>query len=126
MKAKSIIFLFVCALVGFMVKLPRIFHHYDKVLHALFYFAVAIFLYFVYPKRWYLFTIGLFFFGVMIEFLQELSNKIIGKTIHGKFDIQDIKYNTIGLFIGTVCFFVIQIMIRIVFVKKLNYKIWVI
>ena len=114
MKLKSVIFLFVCALIGFMVRLPRVFSHYDKVLHALFYFAAAIFLYFVYPKRWYLFTIGLFFFGVMIEFLQELSNKIIGKTIHGKFDIQDIKYNTIGLFIGTICFFICQFLIKII------------
>jgi len=54
----------------------------------------------------------------MIEVLQELSNKIVGKTIHGKFDIQDIKYNTIGLFIGTLCFFTIQFMVNIVFVKK--------
>ena len=118
MKAKSITFLFVCSLIGFMVKLPRVFLHYDKVLHAFFYFAAAIFFYFVYPKRWYLFTIGLFFFGIIIEVLQELSNKIVGETIHGKFDIQDVKYNTIGLIIGTVCFFAIQIMIRIVFVKK--------
>ena len=118
MKAKSVAFLFVCSLIGFMVKLPRVFHHYDKVLHALFYFDTAIFLYFVYPKRWYFITIGLFFFGIMIEVLQELSNKIVGKTIHGKFDLQDIKYNIIGLFIGTFCFFAIQFMIKIVFVKK--------
>ena len=118
MKAKSITFLFVCALIGFMVKLPRVFHHYDKVLHASFYFASSIFLYFVYPKRWYFITIGLFFFGIMIEVLQELSNKIVGKTIHGKFDIQDIKYNAIGLFIGTLCFFTIQFLIQVVFVKK--------
>jgi VanZ family protein len=101
-----------------MVKLPSVFHNYDKILHALFYFVAAIFLYFFYPKRWYFITIGLFFFGVMIEFFQEFSNKILGKTIHGKFDIQDIKYNTIGLFIGTFCFFAIQFMMKIVFVKK--------
>ena len=118
MKAKSVAFLFVCSLIGFMMKLPGIFHHYDKVLHALFYFFAAIILNLIYPKRWFLITTGLFFFGVMIEFLQELSNKIVGKTIHGKFDIQDIKYNTIGLFIGTLCFFAIQFMIKIVFVKK--------
>jgi len=118
MKAKSITFLFVCAFIGFMVKLPRVFHHYDKVLHSLFYFTAAIFLYFVYPKRWYFITIGLFFFGIMIEVLQELSNKIVGKTIHGKFDIQDIKYNTIGLFIGTLCFFTIQFLIQVVVFKK--------
>ena len=107
-------------MIGFMVKLPRVFHHYDKVLHALFYFAASIFLYFIYPKRWYFTAIGLFFFGVMIEFFQEFSNKIVGKTIHGRFDNQDVKYNTAGLFIGTLCFFVIQFLIRIVSVKNKN------
>jgi VanZ family protein len=118
MKAKSVAFLFVCSLIGFMVKLPRVFHHYDKILHALFYFAAAFVLNFIYPKRWYLIIAGLFIFGVMIEFLQELSNKIVGKTIHGKFDNQDVKYNTIGLIIGTFCFFTIQFLIKVVFVKK--------
>ena len=103
-----------------MVKLPRVFHHYDKVLHALFYFAAAFVLNFIYPKRWYLITAGLFFFGIMIEVLQELSNKIVGKTIHGRFDIQDVKYNTIGLIIGTLCYFTIQFLIQIVSVKNKN------
>jgi VanZ family protein len=120
MKAKSVAFLFVCSIIGFMVKLPRVFHHYDKILHALFYFAAAVVLNFIYPKRWYLITAGLFFFGIMIEVLQELSNKIVGKTIHGKFDIQDVKYNTIGLVIGTFCFFVIQFLIQNVSVKNKN------
>jgi hypothetical protein len=95
MKAKSVAFLFVCSLIGFMVKLPRVFHHYDKVLHALFYFAAAFILNFIYPKRWYLIAAGLFLFGVMIEFLQEFSNKIVGRIIHDKFDIQD--YDKDGL-----------------------------
>lgn len=120
MKAKSVAFLFVCSLIGFMVKLPRFFHHYDKVLHALFYFTAAFILNFIYPKRWYLITAGLFFFGVMIEFLQEFSNKILGRTIHGKFDIQDIKYNTIGLIIGTICFFTIRFLIQTVSVNNKN------
>lgn len=120
MKAKSITFLFVFSFIGFMVKLPRVFHHYDKVLHALFYFAAAFILNFIYPKRWYFITAGLFFFGVMIEFFQEVSNKIVGKTIHGRFDIQDIKYNTIGLIIGTICFFTIQFLIKIVRIKNNN------
>lgn len=120
MKAKSVAFLFVCSLIGFMVKLPRVFHHYDKVLHALFYFAAAFVLNFIYPKRWYLITAGIFFFGVMIEFLQEFSNKILGRTIHGKFDIQDIKYNTIGLIIGTICFIIIRFLIQMVSEKNKN------
>jgi VanZ family protein len=120
MKAKSVVFLFVCSLMGFMVRLPRVFSHYDKLLHALFYFAAAVILNFMYPKRWFLITIGLFCFGIMIEFFQEFSNKIVGKTIHGKFDIQDVKYNTIGLFVGTICFFTIQFLIKIVREKNAN------
>ena len=118
MKVKSVAFLFVCSLIGFMMKLPGIFHHFDKVLHALFYFFAAIILNFIYPKRWLLITTGLFCFGIMIEFLQEFSNKIVGRTIHGKFDIQDVKYNTIGLFVGTVSFFAIQFLIQILSEKK--------
>ncbi len=120
MKAKSVAFLFVCSLIGFMVPLPRLFHHYDKVLHALFYFAAAFILNFIYPRRWHLIISGLFLFGIMIEFLQEFSNKIVGKMIHGKFDIQDVKYNTIGLIIGTICFFTIQFLIQMISVKNKN------
>lgn len=120
MKSKSVAFFFVFSLIGFMVRLPRVFHHYDKVLHALFYFTAVFFLNFIYSKRWYLITAGLFFFGVMIEFFQEFSNKIVGRTIHGKFDIQDIKYNTIGLIFGTISFFIIRFLIQIVSVKNKN------
>jgi hypothetical protein len=49
----------------------------------------------------------------MIEFAQEFSNKIsirvIGKTIHGRFDIEDVKYNMIGIFCGLILFKIIQL-----------------
>ena len=113
-----IILFFVCAVIGFMIKLPRIFHHHDKELHAIFYFAAMTTISFIYPKRWHLVSIFLFFFGISIECLQDLSNKIIGKTIHGKFDIHDVKYNIIGILIGTLCFYFIQFLIKTILINK--------
>jgi VanZ family protein len=92
-------------MIGFMVRLPSIFHNYDKLLHAFFYFGAAITLNLIYPKKWFLIVVILFLFGISIEGFQAVSNKIIGKTIHGNFDIQDVIYNTIGLVIGTICFY---------------------
>lgn len=98
--------------VGFMVKLPKIFHHYDKELHMMFYLVVTMIIIFLFPKRWMISSIGLALFGIVIEFAQEFSNKIsirvIGKTIHGRFDIEDVKYNMIGIFCGLILFRIIQ------------------
>jgi VanZ family protein len=105
-----------------MLRLPEVFHYHDKALHALFYFGATIILNLIYPKRWIIIVISLATFGILIEFLQEYSNKVLihmgVKPIHGNFDIQDVKYNTIGLVIGTVCFFTIQFLIQIVNEKK--------
>jgi glycopeptide antibiotics resistance protein len=95
-----------------MVKLPRIFYHHDKILHALFYFFATITIALMYPKKWVMVSICLTLFGFAIEFAQEFSNKIskilIGKVIHGKFDITDIKYNLIGLLSGILVFHIIK------------------
>ena len=117
-KALFTICLFLCSVIGFMVRLPREFHNYDKQLHAFFYFAAAILINFIYPKKWIPTTLSLLLFGVAIEFLQEFSNKIIGKKIHGNFDIQDVKYNTIGLVIGIVCFYTILFLTQNTGIKK--------
>ena len=117
-KIGFIILLFGCSVIGFMVRLPRALHHYDKQLHALYYFGAMIVISALYPKRWYIVAVCLFIFGVTIEFLQEYSNKLIGKKIHGNFDILDIKYNTIGIVIGTLCFYTIQLLIKITKTKK--------
>ena len=121
-KSIFIILFFACSLIGFMVRLPFIFHSCDKLLHSLFYFAAAIFINILYPKRWYVTSMGLTIFGIGIEFLQEYSNKlslrISGKVVHGNFDIQDVKYNTIGLVIGTLCFFIFQWFFQIYDLKK--------
>ena len=110
MKAKLTILMFIASIVGFMVRLPRVFHHYDKQLHALFYFAATSILCMMYPKRWFTVVIALFSFGVMIECFQELSNKLIGRTMHGNFDVQDINCNTFGILIGTICFHLFKLL----------------
>lgn len=120
MKTTFTIFFFVFSMIGFMVRLPSIFHNYDKLLHALFYFATAITLNLIYPKKWFLIVVILFFFGISIEGFQAVSNKIIGKKIHGNFDLQDVIYNTIGLIIGTICFYTLHFLIKNSGIKKIK------
>ncbi len=112
MKSKLTIVLFIASIVGFMVRLPRVFHNYDKELHALFYFAATIVLCALYPKRSVLIAITLFIFGIAIECLQQYSNRLLGMRIHGNFDIHDIQSNTIGLVVGIVCFYIIKTITR--------------
>jgi hypothetical protein len=92
----------VLIIIGFIVKLPAVFHHYDKELHAAFYFFATIL---QFPKKWLLVLFCLLIFGFGIELAQAFSNKIsirlIGKSIHGRFDIEDIRYNIKGLFLGS-------------------------
>jgi len=88
-----------------MVKLPAVFHQYDKELHAAFYFMAVIYFGLQFPKKWLLIVFCLLIFGIGIEMAQAFSNRIsirlIGKPIHGRFDIEDIRYNFKGLFWGT-------------------------
>jgi hypothetical protein len=98
-------------ILGFMVKLPAVFHHYDKALHATFYFCAVLYFGLQFPKKWLMVLVGLLVFGFVIEFAQAFSNKIslrlIGKPIHGRFDIEDIRYNIKGLFYGALLLFLI-------------------
>ena len=61
-------------------------------------------------------SMGLALFGIIIEFAQEFSNKIsiriIGKAIHGRFDIEDVKYNMIGVFCGLIIFLIFQLIFK--------------
>lgn len=90
----------ILSVIGFMVKLPSVFHHYDKELHAAFYFLAAGFLNILYSKNLtthiliFLFLLG---FGIAIEYAQAYSNILLHKRIHGRFDIEDVKANTKGL-----------------------------
>ena len=112
-----IVFIFACLVIfGFMIKLPKIFHHFDKELHMMFYFSATMIIAFFFPKRLMISSMGLALFGIIIEFAQEFSNKIsiriIGKAIHGRFDIEDVKYNMIGIFCGLILFQIIQLIFK--------------
>jgi glycopeptide antibiotics resistance protein len=49
----------------------------------------------------------------LIEILQEFTNifsvRLIGKAIHGRFDIQDIKANSIGILLSLLIFYIKKI-----------------
>lgn len=89
------------SIVGFMVKLPSAFRHYDKELHSLFYFLAAAFLNVLFAKRSFARHILIFAFlyllGMSIEYAQEYSNQFFRKRIHGRYDKEDILSNLKGL-----------------------------
>lgn len=96
-KQLLLIILGVISTLGFMLKLPRIFHHFDKELHTLFYFFAAFVLTALYPKKHVFIALFLAFFGVCIEVAQHLSNRLFVKRIHGRFDIEDVIANSKGI-----------------------------
>lgn len=112
-KTFVIVLFLIGSTIGFMVRLPRVFSHMDKELHALFYCGTFLLLSILYPKRWLLSSFLLVLFGVLIEYAQEFSNRItlrmIGKRIHGRFDPEDIKFNLIGLGVGMVLFLIFHL-----------------
>lgn len=96
-KAIIVFICLVCSLVGFLIKIPVPLRGNDKVLHTAFYFIAAGFLHFLFRRWLVVIMIVLALFGVLIEYLQELSNKILHKRIHGRFDVEDIYANLKGL-----------------------------
>lgn len=116
---------FVVAIIGFMVKLPSGFRHYDKELHSAFYFLAAAFLNILFAKRNVIIHAVLFVvlyaFGISIEYAQEYSNKLLHKRIHGRFDIEDVQSNTKGLVLFSVLWLV-YVVVAFVY-KQLNNKV---
>jgi hypothetical protein len=101
---QRVLLLLVCfavAVFGFMIKLPSGFRHIDKELHAAFYFLAAAFLNLLFAKtslvRHAAIFIGLYLFGMGIEWGQAYSNRFFRKRIHGRFDPEDIQWNLKGL-----------------------------
>ncbi len=95
-------FLFlVLSIIGFMIKLPSAFRHYDKELHSLFYFLAAAFLNLLFAKnkftRHILIFAFLYLLGMSIEYAQEYSNQFFRKRIHGRYDKEDVLSNLKGL-----------------------------
>ena len=100
-KALLVFICLIFSVVGFMVKLPSGFRHYDKELHAAFYFLAAGFLNVLFTNgkltiHILIFAI-LYFFSISIEYAQEYSNKFFHVRIHGRYDPEDVKYNLRGL-----------------------------
>ena len=83
--------------IGFLIKIPVPLRGHDKLLHISAYCIAAAFLNFLFKKRHLVIFIVLYLFGVSIEYLQQLANKITHSHIHGRFDIEDIYANTKGL-----------------------------
>lgn len=104
------LFCFGIAIVGFVLKLPSAFRHYDKELHAAFYFLAAAFLNILFAKRNILihaFIFGfLYVFGMGIEHAQVFS-KEQWHIPHGRYDPEDIQWNLKGL----ICFSILWIAI---------------
>jgi len=92
---------FAVAIVGFMVRLPSVFSHSDKIMHSAFYFLAAAFLNILFAKRNLLihaFIFGLLYvFGIGIEYAQQYSNTYLHKKIHGNYDPEDVHANLQGL-----------------------------
>ena len=96
-----VIFFFVVAVFGFMIKLPSAFRHIDKELHAVFYFLAAAILNVLFAKtklvKHLIIFVSLYLFGIAIELGQAYSNQFFRKRIHGRFDPVDIQWNLKGL-----------------------------
>jgi hypothetical protein len=105
---------------GFMIKLPSIFRHHDRELHFLFYLLNAIFFNLILGKEkltnLIIIFFSLLFFGIGIEVLQELSNHISTKKIHGNFDPVDVFYNVMGLIVATL-FWGVSLMLKKILTK---------
>lgn len=94
-----LLFCFAASLYGFLIKIPRPLRGHDKFLHGAFYFLAAVFLNILFRKRQAIILPGLFLFGIMIEYLQQLANQITHSHIHGAFDPEDIYANGKGLIV---------------------------
>lgn len=120
---QKVLLLFFCSsfsIIGFMIKLPVIFRHYDKELHSMFYFIAALFLNVLFVKRQLIIFIFLFLFGVIIEFSQQYSNKFFSKRIHGRFDKEDVYSNLKGLILFSIIWLLITF-IHYLFKSKQNH-----
>ncbi len=93
-KILLVVICFLFAAIGFLIKIPVPLRGHDKLLHISAYFTASAFLNFLFKKRHLVIFIVLLLFGVSIEYLQQLANKITHSHIHGRFDIEDIYANT--------------------------------
>ena len=115
-----IVTLLMLSFFGFMLKLPSVFRYHDRELHFLFYLLTAIFFNLIFGKEKLTYLVTIFFslliFGIGIEVLQELSNHISTKKIHGNFDPVDVFYNVLGLIVATL-FWGVSLMVKKILTK---------
>ncbi len=115
---------FAASTVGFMVKLPSGFRHFDKELHSLFYFIAAAFLNLLFSNKkisGHILIFGiLYLFGVSIEYAQEYSNKLLHVKIHGRYDPEDVRSNLKGLIAFSILW-VIYVSVSFVY-NKVTFK----
>jgi len=114
-KAFLIFIWLIASVVGFMVKLPSGFKHYDKELHATFYFLAAAFLNILVTNgklsRHIIIFALLYFFSISIEYAQEYSNRFFHIRIHGRYDPEDVKYNLRGLIAYSVLWIIYRLIV---------------
>ena len=93
--------LFILVFFGFMLRLPAVFRSHDRELHFLFYLLFSLFFTLLFAQKkmlnHFLISFFLLLFGIGIEWMQEISNKILNKKIHGRFDPEDVFFNVLGL-----------------------------
>ncbi len=87
----------ICSLIGFLIKIPVPLQGHDKLLHISFYFLAAAFIHLLFPKKLLWILLSLVLFGVLIEYLQQVVNKITHKKLHGRFDVEDVYADIKGL-----------------------------
>jgi hypothetical protein len=107
-----------------MVKLPSAFRHFDKELHAAFYFIAAGFLNILFTNgkftRHILIFVALYIFSISIEYAQEYSNRFFHVRIHGRYDPEDVKYNLRGLIAFSLLWILYTLALTVY--NKLTYK----
>jgi len=103
------------AIVGFMVKLPSGFKHFDKELHSIFYFFAAAFLNLLFTNKkiavHLLIFISLYLFGISIEYAQAYSNNFFHARIHGRYDPGDVQSNLKGLIAFSICWIIYVVLL---------------
>jgi hypothetical protein len=111
--AQKVLLVIICfglSIVGFMIKLPPVFRHIDKEMHALFYFVAAAFLNVLFAGnniiRHIVIFVILLLLSISIEYAQEYSNTLLRKRIHGRYDPEDVKANLMGLIAFSILWFI--------------------
>jgi len=116
---------FATAIVGFMIKLPSGFKHFDKELHSIFYFFAAAFLNLLFSNKkislHLLIFIILYLFGISIEYAQAYSNNFFHARIHGRYDREDVQSNLKGLIAFSICW-IVYVAFLFVYNKKQHLK----